>query len=360
MREVLFMSDQKNWAASFNSRFAAFLKNVTRDADILRLTLIMVGSFALMASLRPSLFLTLNNFKSMTFQLPEIGIYTIAVMLAMLLGGIDLSVVGIGNISGILAAFTIIKLTPIVGTWPAILIGVATALAVGAACGFFNGFLIAKLGIPAMLATLGTMEIYSGLGIILTKGAAVFGMPEEFAIIGTGTTLGIPNPLIIFVIVVAVFTVMLQRMKFGLELYLLGTNPKAARFSGIKNAATIIKTHVFGGLLAATAGIILASRANSAKADYASSYTLQCILVAILGGVSPFGGFGKVTGVVISMLTLQFLSSGFNMLRFDNYQKSFIWGTVLILAMIMNYYGNKRAEKSKTNAADMVHIEAKK
>lgn len=345
------MPNNNNWTTSFNDKFRTLIKNTTRDANILRLTVIMVGAFILMAFLSPKLFLTLDNFKSMTYQFPEIGIFSIAVMLAMLLGGIDLSVVGIGNISGILSAYLIIKLAPAIGVWPAILIGIVCALAIGLLCGALNGFLIAKLGIPAMLATLGTMEIFSGLGIILTDGSAVFGIPEEFSIIGTGSILGIPNPLIIFIVVVSIFTIMLQRKKFGLELYLLGTNPKAARFSGIKTTATIIKTHMIGGLLASTAGIILASRVNSAKADYGSSYTLQCILVAILGGVNPAGGFGKVTGVVISILTLQFLSSGFNMLRFDNYRKSFIWGTVLILAMIMNYYGNKRADRLKSKAA---------
>lgn len=331
---------------------------LTADSNLTRLFFIMIAAFVLMAALKPGLFLTWNNFQSMMFQFPEIGIFSVAVMLAMLLGGIDLSVVGIGNISGILSAFLMIRLAPVMGNVPAVIIGVAAALAIGMLCGAFNGFLIAKLGIPAMLATLGTMEIYSGLGVALTSGAAVFGLPEEFAVIGAGYLLGIPIPLIIFVLVMAVFTIMLQRKKFGLELYLMGTNPKAARFTGIKTDATIIKTHMIGGLLSAIAGVILASRVVSAKASYGSSYTLQCILVAILGGVSPFGGFGKVTGVVMAVLTLQFLSSGFNMMRFDSYFKTFVWGAVLIGAMVMNYYGNKRAERRKSQQAK-ARLEAK-
>ena len=324
---------------------------LTADSNLTRLFFIMLAAFILMAALKPDKFLTWNNFQSMMFQFPEIGIFSVAVMLAMLLGGIDLSVVGIGNISGILSAFLMIRLAPVIGNVPAVILGIVVALVIGMLCGAFNGFLIAKLGIPAMLATLGTMEIYSGLGVALTSGAAVFGLPEEFAVIGAGYILGIPIPLIIFVAVMVVFTIMLQRKKFGLELYLMGTNPKAARFTGIKTDATIIKTHMIGGLLSSIAGIILASRVVSAKASYGSSYTLQCILVAILGGVSPFGGFGKVTGVVMAVLTLQFLSSGFNMMRFDSYFKTFIWGAVLIGAMVMNYYGNKHAAKKKSQQA---------
>lgn len=327
------------------------ISRLTADSGLTRLFFIMIAAFVLMAALKPDKFLTWNNFQSMMFQFPEIGIFSVAVMLAMLLGGIDLSVVGIGNLSGILAAYLMVGLTPTIGAIPAVTLGVVVALIVGMICGAFNGVLIAKLGIPAMLATLGTMEIYSGLGVALTDGAAVFGLPEEFAIIGAGYLLGIPIPLIVFAIVMVIFTIMLQRKKFGLELYLLGTSPKAARFTGIKTDLTIIKTHMIGGLLSSIAGVILASRVVSAKASYGSSYTLQCILVAILGGVSPSGGFGKVTGVVMAVLTLQFLSSGFNMMRFDSYFKTFIWGAVLIGAMVMNYYGDKHADKKKSQQA---------
>ena len=124
-----------------------------------------------------------------------------------------------------------------------------------------------------------------------------------------------------------------------------------ARFAGINTDMTIIRTHMAGGLLASIGGIILSSRVTSAKASYGSSYILQCLLVAILGGINPNGGFGKVPGIVMAILTLQFLSSGFNMMRADSYFKTFIWGFVLIAAMIINYYGDKAAEKKKRAAA---------
>ena len=341
--------------AKFNEKFSAFVKSVTSDGNLVRLFFIMVGVFVLMAALRPEKFLTANNFTSMAYQMPEIGVFAIAVMMAMLLGGIDLSVVGVGNLSGIVATMTIIALQPTLGTWPSIWIGIALALCTGIACGFLNGFLIAKVGIPAMLATLGSMEIFSGIGIAVTKGAAVFGTPDEFTFIGAKAYLGIPGPMIVFILVVIIFTIFLQKKQYGMELYLLGTNPKASRFSGIKNTSVIIKTHVAASVLASIAGIIIASRANSAKADYGSSYTLQCLLVAILGGVNPSGGFGTVIGVVMAICTLQFLSSGFSILRFDSYLKTFIWGAVLIAAMIMNYYGNKMADKRKSRIASEIN-----
>ena len=327
------------------------LKNLSSDSKLMRLFVIMVGVFILMSALRPSSFLTISNFQSMAFQIPELGIYAIAVMLAMLLGGIDLSVVGIGNLSGILSCFLMIYLEPKIGGMPALLCGIVLAVVIGLACGLLNGVLIAKVGIPAMIATLGSMEIFSGLGILLTDGAAVMGMPEEFTVIGNGSIFGFPVPMAIFIVVVAIFTIYLQGKQFGMELYLLGTNPKAARFTGIKNDWVTMKAHMLGGALAAVGGLILASHSNSAKADYGSSYTLQSILICVLGGVSPSGGFGKVTGIVMAIFTLQFLSSGFNILRFSSYQKTFIWGAVLVATLIINYYGDKRAERKKREAA---------
>ena len=307
-----------------------------------------------MAILSP-VFLTANNLINVLNQVIVYAILAAGMSTVIFTGGIDLSVVGVGNLSGIVATMTIIALQPTLGTWPSIWIGIALALCTGIACGFLNGFLIAKVGIPAMLATLGSMEIFSGIGIAVTKGAAVFGTPDEFTFIGAKAYLGIPGPMIVFILVVIIFTIFLQKKQYGMELYLLGTNPKASRFSGIKNTSVIIKTHVAASVLASIAGIIIASRANSAKADYGSSYTLQCLLVAILGGVNPSGGFGTVIGVVMAICTLQFLSSGFSILRFDSYLKTFIWGAVLIAAMIMNYYGNKMADKRKSRIASEIN-----
>lgn len=326
-------------------------KLLSSDPALTRLFFIMIASFVLMAALVPSKFLTWSNIKSMMFQFPEIGIFALAVSLGMLLGGIDLSVVGVGNISTIISAYLMIAIAPSVGGVGAVIIGVIVSLLIGCLAGALNGVLIAKVGIPAMIATLGTMEIFSGLGVGLTEGAAVFGMPEEYAFIGAGSILGIPVPLVIFVVVMVVFTIALQKKKFGLELYLVGTNRKAARFAGINTDMTIIRTHMVGGFLSAIAGVILSSRVISAKSSYGSSYITQCLLVAILGGINPAGGFGKVPGIIMAILTLQFLSSGFNMMRADSYFKTFIWGAALIAVMIINYYGDKAAEKKKRQAA---------
>ena len=330
-----------------------YLRDVTEDAQMFRLFFIMVAAFVIMSAANGSKFFSVSNFQSMARTFPEVGILAIAVSLAMLLGGINLSVVGIANLSGIFCCQFIIWAQEKIGMWPAIIIGLVIAMAVGAICGLLNGFLIAYVGIPAMLATLGTQEIFIGLGVGVTKGAAVFGTPSEFTFFGGAYIFGvIPMSLIVFVIVVIIFTILLQKKQYGMELYLVGTNPTAARFSGIKNEIVIMKTHVFGGILSAVAGIIIASGTNSAKASYGSSYVLRCLIVAILGGINPSGGFGKITGVVMAVLTIQFLSSGFGILRVDSYFQTFVWGAVLVGDMILNHYGDKLSESRKKKKAE--------
>lgn len=323
-----------------------FIKDFMEDANLTRLFCIMVLSFVIMRVFVGAKFMTPASLSSMATQFPEIAILAIAVSLAMILGGINLSVVGIANLSAILCCYTVIALSPSIGNWPAIIIGFIVAILCGAICGALNGVLIAYIGIPAMLATLGSQEIFKGLGIAVTKGAAVTGTPDEFTFIG-GKIAGIPGPLIVFIIVAIAASILLQRKKFGAELYLVGSNPVASRFSGILNEKVIITTHIYSGILSSIAGILIASKTNAAKASFGSSYVLQCLIIAILGGINPAGGSGKVIGIVMASLTLQFLSSGFTIKRMDGYFTTFVWGAVLVGTMIINYYGDAITEKRK-------------
>jgi len=320
------------------------------NSNILRLLFIAVAIFLVMGLLRPHTFLTLRNFRSMSYQFPELGVLSVAMMLTMLTGGIDLSVVGTANLAGILAAkLMTTALSPEAGGSQVALVimgAILIALGIGVLCGLFNGFLVAKVGIPPILATLGTMQLYTGIAMVITKGYAVLGYPEQFLFIGNGVVGIFPVPLILFAAVAVVFAIVLNKTAFGFQVFMLGTNATAARFSGINNTLVLLKTYLISGFLAGLAGIIVIARTNSAKADYGTSYVLQAVLVSILGGVNPSGGFGTVSGLVLAILSLQFLSSGFNMLRFSNFFKEFTWGFVLILVMVINYlsvtYQNRR------------------
>lgn len=301
-----------------------------------RLAVIAVAVFLAMAALSPDRFLSWQNLTSMAFQFPEFAILALAMTLTMLTGGIDLSVVGIANLSAIVAALIMTRLTGSSDGTTVVLLAFSAAIAVGMAAGLFNGLLVAKLGLPAILATLGSGLIFTGFAIALTGGSAVMGLPAAAAWIGNATILGIPTPLILFALLAGGLSLILTRTAFGVKVRMFGANPLAARFAAMDIDAMLIKVYVASGALAATAGMVVMSRANSAKADYGSSYLLLAVLIAILGGVNPYGGYGRIIGVVLAVLSMQFLSSGLNMVGVSNFARELIWGSLLIFVMIVN------------------------
>ncbi|MDR1138178.1 MAG: ABC transporter permease [Synergistaceae bacterium] len=321
-------------------------KLVRSENNLFQLTVITVCTFALMCWLLPGTFLTVRNFRSMSFQFPELGILSIAMMLAMLTGGIDLSLVGVSNLASILVALMFVKVMPPGSSYKVVIAfmagAVALAVSIGALCGLLNGFLISKFNVPPILATLGSMQLYTGIAIVITKGAAVVGFPPQYSVIGNGSIGIFGIPLIIFISLLVIFAVLLRKTNYGVNVYLIGANIKAAVFAGIKTDKVLMISYMVGGCLAGLAGLVMSSRTNGAKADYGTSYILQSILVSVLGGVKPSGGSGNVIGILISVLALQFLSSGFSMLRFSNFAKEFVWGCFLLAIMTINYFTNER------------------
>ncbi|GGE06071.1 ABC transporter permease [Aureimonas endophytica] len=307
-------------------------------SDIVRLSILTVAIFALMAALAPARFLSAGNLGSMAFQFPEFAILALAMMLAMLTGGIDLAIIGIANLSAIVAALIMAALAGPQGTGAvagfAILVAVLASLGVGALAGLFNGIAIGVFGLPPILATLGSGLVFTGLGVAITGGSAVLGLPPAFAVVGNGSLVGIPVPLIIVSVLGILVALMLERTALGLKMRMFGTNPLAARFAGIDDVGLTVRTYLMSGMLAAAAGLVIMSRANSAKADYGSSYLLLSILICVLGGINPFGGFGRVSGLALAVLSLQFLSSGLNMLQVSNFAKELIWGSLLLGVMV--------------------------
>ncbi|MGB3408328.1 MAG: ABC transporter permease [Jannaschia sp.] len=301
-----------------------------------RLAIITLVVFATMSILSPDRFLSPANLTSMAFQFPEFAILALAVAVAMLTGGIDLSVVGAANLSAVTAALFMGHFAG-EGTGAGLLMAaVVLALAVGLIAGLFNGLLVATFGLPPILATLGSGLIYTGLALAMTGGSAVMGLPPAVAWVGNGTILGIPVPLAIFAILAAILGWVLSRTAFGIKTRMFGANPLAARYAAMDTDRVLLKVYALCGSLSAIAGLIVMSRANSAKADYGSSYLLLAVLIAVLGGVNPYGGYGRIIGVVLAVLSMQFLSSGLNLLQVTNFAREMIWGILLIGVMLLN------------------------
>ena len=169
------------------------------------------------------------------------------------------------------------------------MLGAIIALGTGLVAGALNGLLITKARITPILATLGTGQVFTGLAIVFTGGPAIVGFPDAWAFVGNGRIFGLPTPLVLFVVIAALIAFILTRTTFGMNLMLIGTNPKAALFAGLKRERMVIYSYMMTGVLASVAGIILSGRTNAAKSDYGTSYLLQAVLIAGLGVLIPQG-----------------------------------------------------------------------
>lgn len=331
---------------SNNSPFRTLGKRLTAvgiDPHVARLSSVLLVLILFFFIIKTGAFSRANTWISMGVQFPEFGIMALGVMLAMITGGIDLSVVGIANLSSIAAAMILTgSLAGGDGSPGSIAIAVAVALGTGLLAGLFNGVLVALVRIPPILVTLGTLELFTGLGIMLTGGKALSGLPAGYANI-FGARIGgvLPVQLIIFIVVAIVIGVVLHRTGYGAKLFMMGTNPTAAKFSGLPSARLLIQTYAISGLCASVAGLVMMANYNSAKPDYGLAYTLLTILIVVLGGVNPNGGKGNIFGVILAVLMLQVLASGLNTFpNISNFYRPLIFGAVLLFVIWAGERGN--------------------
>lgn len=298
---------------------------------------LFLGVFVILGILAPSSFLSSFNLSSMAFQIPEFGILALGMMIAIITGGIDLSMIATANLSAIFASLAMYAYLG-TGESPFMVMLVITLVCIvsGMLLGLFNGILISYLRIPAMLTTLGTMKLYDGISTVITGGQPLRNYPPIVAQLANDAIGGIPYSFLIFIVIVFIMSTFMGKTKLGFQMYMFGENQTAANFTGIKRTKILVATYMIAGMLAGLSGLIMMSRFNSIKIGYGNSYQLLTLLVAILGGVSPAGGKGKVLNVVFSILALQCIASGFNILGFTNYMRNVIYGTVLVLVMILN------------------------
>ena len=309
--------------------------------------LLLIGLFILVAAFfgfTANRFLTARSITSMAFQVPEIGVMALGMMITMIIGGINLSIVDTANLSALMAGLFLVKVVPEAapaGQMP-LYIGIAIliAIATGCLCGALNGLFVGYIGVSPILATLATLTIFRGISVGITGGKTLTGFPEQLSLIGHEKLMGIPISLIILLAVAVVIHVILKRTSFGFQTRMMGTNPTASKFSGINNKSINMKIYILSGILGAVAGIILMSRLNSVAYEYGTrTYILLAILIAVMSGVS--NGFGNVLALILSVFILQMLSTGFHMLlrgvSGSAFFKDFSWGALLIIFFIIEY-----------------------
>lgn len=275
----------------------------------------------------PEVFWSVNNFQSIASQMPVLGILTLAMAVTMLCGGINLSIISTANACSLVMAWVAVSYPPsLLTVFATLFAGVVAAVLIG----LCNGILIAGIRVSPILATLGMMTLLKGINILITGGSAIASYPEWVLWLNGAQWFGVPLPMWLFLAVAAGLWLVLERSTLGRAIYLIGSNERATWYSGINTRRVLLWVYVISALLCAVAAFLMMSKLNSAKASYGESYLLTAILAVVLGGINPDGGSGKIIGMVLALILLQTIESGFNIMGVSPYLTMALWGALLL------------------------------
>lgn len=277
---------------------------------------------------------SLINMKGLGLAMSMSGMVACGMLFCLASGDFDLSVASVIACAGVVCA-VVINMTE--SLW----IGVIAGLLLGVACGFVNGFVIAKLKINALITTLATMQIVRGLAYIFSDGKAVGIEDERFFALGYASWLGVPGPVWLTIITLVLFAFLLNKTTFGRNTLAIGGNEEAARLAGVPVVRTRIIIFILSGLVSAAAGIILASRMTSGQPMTSLGYELIVISACVLGGVSLKGGIGKISYVVAGVLILGTVENAMNLLNISPFSQYVVRGLILLAAVIFDRYKQK-------------------
>jgi simple sugar transport system permease protein len=327
-------------ASSATIAKSQFVRLLPRDPTITLLVPLIVIAAMIFSFLAPNRFLSGDTVQAMAFQMPELGILSLAMMVPLMSGGLNLAIIATANLSALVMAAVLTHMiqpsSPPAIVAEAIVIALLAGMVSAVVIGFLTGMIVAFFGVHPILVTLGTMTLVKGISVLATSGTVIGGFPPVILFLGNGRLLGIPVPLMVFVLCACVVAVILTHAPFGVSVRLIGSNERATRYSGVPTEWVLVGVYVFSSLLCWVGALIMMARFNSASAGYAESYLLITILAAVLGGVDPFGGFGRVLGLFLSLILLQVISTGFNLLGFSQHLTAAIWGATMILAILLS------------------------
>ena len=285
-------------------------------------------------------FLTVGNITNIFRQIAANAILAAGVCFVILTGGIDIS---IGSTVGFVGAISAYMTTRSIG------VGVVlpTAVLVGALVGVLNGFLVAKCNLQPMIVTLGTQSIFRGATYVFTGARTIsIGSGESvaaFKALGSGMLFDmIPISLVVVVVVYAFAFYLLQHTRYGRHIYAVGGNEEAARLSGINVAGAKILAYTMCGAFAAIAGVIVPSRISSAQPTAGIAYEMDAIAAVVIGGTSLRGGEGRVIFTIVGAVTIGMINNMLNLMAVSSYYQISIKGLVIILAVLLDAYTNRR------------------
>jgi ribose/xylose/arabinose/galactoside ABC-type transport system permease subunit len=286
--------------------------------------LLYIAGMILVFSLTINGFFAVKNFEVISRQITTVGIVSIGMTLIILTGGIDLSVGAILSFAINIGGQGIIQGWPMWVVYPFMIL-------LGLALGWINGFLVTRIAVPALIITLGTMNIYRGVIMVITKGQYITPIPSSYQAIGNGFI-----PFIIFAVILVTFVAVSLHMRFGRNLFAIGGGEQSAVYSGVPVTRYKMIVYVISGFLSALAGMILVGKSGFIQPQAGVGYEMSAIAAVVIGGTSIFGGSGSVLGTFLGSLLMGLILAGLTMLAVKPYWIGLITGVLIILAIAVD------------------------
>lgn len=289
-------------------------------------------------SIASPMFLGTSNLMSILRQAAVYVIMGLGMSFVMMTGGVDLSQGSLLALIGVISAYIVQN----VGSIP---LAILASVVVGAVIGSINGTIISCLSIPPFIATLASMYLCRGLTLVITQASPIVLTNDAFKWIGTGSLLGLPVPVYIFLIAAAVGQFILSYTATGRFILAVGSNQEAARLSGIKTRWNKCKAYILSGIMVSIAGVVYVSRLGAAQATAGQSYEMEAIAAAVLGGTSVMGGEGTVFGTVLGAIVVAIVRNAMVLLEISTYYQQVVTGAVILIAVIIDTQRKARAAK---------------
>ena len=289
-------------------------------------------------SLASPMFLSTSNLMSILRQAAVYVIMGLGMSFVMMTGGVDLSQGSLLALIGVISAYIVQN----VGSIP---LAILASVVVGALIGSVNGSIIACLNIPPFIATLASMYLCRGLTLVITQASPIVLTNDAFKWIGTGSLLGLPVRVYIFLVAAAAGQFILSYTATGRFILAVGSNQEAARLSGIKTRWNKCKAYILSGIMVSIAGVVYVSRLGAAQATAGQSYEMEAIAAAVLGGTSVMGGEGTVFGTVLGAIVVAIVRNAMVLLEISTYYQQIVTGAVILIAVIIDTQRKARAAK---------------
>jgi ribose transport system permease protein len=311
----------------------SFIKKLTKQREFL-IFMLVAAIFLIMGLITP-VFWNYANISALFLSLSTEVLIAVGMTILMVSGGFDMSVGSVLAFSGVTACLALKAGAPV----PLV---VLLGIAIGAAAGLFNGFIIAKVGINAFVTTLASLSLFRGLTLIVTRGQNIAMLGDVFNNIGQSVWLGVQAPIWYMVIIVIIGDVLLRRSRFFRQNYYIGSNEKAAILSGIQVDKMKILNYVLVGILAGLSGIVLSARMGAATVTQGTGLELRVITAVIIGGASLAGGEGTILGAFLGSMLMALITNALTLLGVDVYWQTFVTGATLLGAVLIDQLGKRR------------------